>query len=222
MGRESGSHFAKRVRTGPQQPLNSGSTAGPSRPSTPISGQPTRPRYSLSRMTTTLAIARTLPASDLYMVVASLESTDGRFLGWTAVEAPCTYDEALTRRDQHAAGRRLARTAGRVRRLGRVREYAVRSLADPRFAPLVSRPYESARTRKHPERTGTQSGEVKAAMAWAADHGYHGGIGGWIYGPDGEPVVQGWFQFALGCRSAGRIAADQWGRWYVLDLPAVA
>ena len=170
-------------------------------------------------MTTTLTRARTLPASDLHIVVAALETTDGRFIGWTAVEAPCTYDEALRRWDEHVAGKRDARTAGRVRKLGRVREFAVRSLADPRFAGLVSRPYETARSRRYPERTGSQSGEVKATMAWAKEHGYHGGIGGWIYGPDGETVCQGWFSFARLCRSAGRVVADQWGRWYVVDRP---
>lgn len=126
-------------------------------------------------MTTTLATARRLPASELHLVVAAIEDPDGRFLGWTAVEAPCTYDEALSRWQQHTDGKRNARSI-RARKLGRIREYAVRSLADPRFAPLVSRPYETARTRKNPERTGTQSAEVKAAMAWAHDHGYRGAV----------------------------------------------
>lgn len=39
--------------------------------------------------------------------------------------------------------------------------------------------------------TKTRSAEA-ATRAWAADHGYEGRGGGWVYGPGGKPFCQGW------------------------------
>lgn len=46
------------------------------------------------------------------------------------------------------------------------------------------------------------SGIIKATKAWAAEHGYRGSKGGWIYDSNGEPVVQGWLAFTgMLCRA---------------------
>ena len=45
-----------------------------------------------------------------------------------------------------------------------------------------------------------QGGITKAAKAWAAEQGYTGRHGGWIYDAAGEARVQGWFAFAASLR----------------------
>lgn len=49
------------------------------------------------------------------------------------------------------------------------------------------------------------SGIVKATKAWAAEHGYRGSKGGWIYDNDAVLIVQGWLAFAGMLRRAERI-----------------
>lgn len=53
---------------------------------------------------------------------------------------------------------------------------------------------EAMRTiaRAHPHPTAAQ---VKAAKAHAAEHGYEGRTGGWIYNAKGRAVAHGWTSF---------------------------
>jgi len=107
---------------------------------------------------------------------------------------------------------------------GHVREYAVRSVADPRFAPLIGRGYADAVRRDGKGRSFQgDDGEVKAAKAWAKLYGYKGAGGGWIYGPDRDsrPVTQGWGSFAIFLKRQGRIAEGADGKWYVIDRELV-
>jgi hypothetical protein len=95
--------------------------------------------------------------------------------------------------------------------LGRthVLEYLVRSVADPRFAPLIGSGYPS---------------KLAATKAWAAMYGYLGKTGGWIYRPNGDAVCQGWASLAdtLTRPVAPKIAQGADGQWYVLDRELVS
>lgn len=35
----------------------------------------------------------------------------------------------------------------------------------------------------------------KRARKYGKAHGFRGAVGGWIYGPSGRPMVQGWLSF---------------------------
>jgi hypothetical protein len=160
---------------------------------------------------------------DLHIVVAALES-QGQFVGYCAVTAPLTYNEAL---EVWERKQRLKIGVNARRNRGHVREYAVRSVADPRFAPLVGRGYADAVSR-WTDREGVEHvgkgrlrGSEKAAMAWAKEFGYKGRGGGWIEDANGGIVCQGWGSFATMCRSAGRIAQGSDGKWYVIDRELV-
>ena len=154
----------------------------------------------------------TTPNPDLHIVIAALEC-QGHFIGYTAVSAPLPYDEALKVWERNENTRGLRRPGDNRR--GHVRHYAVRSLADPQFAPLVGKGFaDSVNKQGH---LGRERGIEKAAKAWAKDFGYTGKAGGWIYRPNGETVTQGWFNFAQICKRAGRIAQGSDGLWYVLD-----
>jgi hypothetical protein len=161
---------------------------------------------------------------DLHIVVAAIES-QGQFVGWTAVTAPMTWPDAQKLWDEMDQDLRKGYGTmigtSRRRNGGHVSRYAVRSVADPRFAPLVGHGYADARTRAGYR--GTQTGDEKAARAWAKLHGYAGNRGGWIYPPTGnKPVCQGWWSFAQDLRRNKAIARGADGLWYVLDRALVS
>jgi hypothetical protein len=157
--------------------------------------------------------------ADLHIVVAAL-AVHGEFVGYTAASAPLSYAEALSVWESKQRFKRGIHAHGRKPHY--VREYAVRSVADPRFAPLVSHGYADGRTRDGRCGNGDY-GYIKAARAWAKLHGYEGRSGGWIYRPDGKIVTQGWHSFALYLRRNNRIAqSTENGLWYVLDQELVA
>jgi hypothetical protein len=155
---------------------------------------------------------------DLYIVVAGLES-QGHFVGYTAITAPLSYQDAVDK--WHSSERSKLGVSPRGRKLGHVRHYAVRSLADPRFAPLVGQGYADGRTRDGKCGNGDY-GSVKAARAWAKLYGYQGRSGGWIYDASGEIVTQGWQSFALYLRRNNRIAQGADSLWYVIDRELIA
>jgi hypothetical protein len=155
---------------------------------------------------------------DLYIVVAGLES-QGRFVGYTAITAPLSYQEAVDK--WYSSENSKLGVNSRGRKQGHVRHYAVRSLADPRFAPLVGRGYADGRTRDGKHGNGDY-GRVKAARAWAKLHGYQGRSGGWIYNASGQVVTQGWHSFVGYLRSNNRIAQGADGLWYVIDRELIA
>jgi hypothetical protein len=170
-------------------------------------------------------MATTTTTGELHIVIAALES-QGQFVGYTAVTAPLTWDGALARWDElqsnlsrsmHGPAKVLSKP-GLWR--GHVRDYAVRSVADPRFAPLVGKGYRDAVTRDGFK--GDLSGEIKATRAWAKVHGYEGRQGGWIYDPQGSPVVQGWWNFAQIQKRKGNIAEGADDKWYVLNRDVVS
>lgn len=56
----------------------------------------------------------------------------------------------------------------------------------------------------------TDSGAPTAALRkWAADRGYEGRHGGWIYNGRGEAFTQGWFNFASMMIRAGKLREDE-------------
>jgi hypothetical protein len=155
---------------------------------------------------------------DSHIVVASIVAEDdGRFLGYSAVSAPLTWQEAAARWEWLDKSRRSAagfRYAGPRRAGGRIAHYAVRSTADPRFAPLVGRGYATTRS---------ETGRVKAARRWGKAHGYVGKGGGWIYGPgQSRPLCQGWDSLAFIAERRGGIAQGTHGKWYVIGTGLVA
>lgn len=169
-------------------------------------------------------LAMTTTNTEYHIVVAALGGkTNKAFIGYTAVTAPLTYDEALkvwTEREQ-------VRSEHSSKRGSHVLHYAVRSVADPRFAPLVGRGFADAvstytdRQGETHTRTGRERGIEKAAKAWAKLYGYEGRAGGWIYDPSGESVTQGWTSFAGDLRRAGKIAQGADGLWYVIERELV-
>jgi hypothetical protein len=154
-----------------------------------------------------------------HIVVGALEDGEGTFIGWTAVTAPMGYDQAIKRYDE------LQGRIGRIGhtlpgRSGRVMNYAVRSVDDPRFATLVGRGYADAVRRDGLK--GDESGEIKAARAWAKQHGWEGRPGGWIYNPRGKPVVQGWWSFAEMLKRKSWISEGADDKWYVFNREVVS
>lgn len=158
----------------------------------------------------------TINIEDLHIVVAALES-QGNFLGYAVVSAPLTYEQALDvwqSKEQYKIGVRKG--------LGHVRQFAVRSIADPRFQPLITRGYADAIGRDGKRSFKGDVGIVKAAKAWAKANGYKGNKGGWIKDSAGNSVVQGWFAFATWLRQRQLLAEGSDGRWYVLSTEVVA
>ena len=152
---------------------------------------------------------------DLHIVVAAIES-QGQFVGYTAITAPLTYDEALKvweSKQRYKVGVNI-----RGGNKGHVCEYAVRSVADPRFSPLVGQGYDNGTSKSG---YTIRNAPVKAAKAWAKEFGYTGKAGGWIYDASGDPVTQGWANFASNLRRLGRIAQGSDGKWYVIDREMV-
>lgn len=163
----------------------------------------------------------THPNPNHHIVLAALGDRERRLIGWTALSAPLTWNEAQNLFDKLDAERRAGVQATGRRRVGHVLHYAVRGVSDPRWASLISLGYADARSKDGRKSYKGDSGRVKAAKVWAARHGYKGAGGGWIYGPDGKPYVQGWESFAHTLQRRGDIAMGSDENWYVLDLPLV-
>jgi len=172
-------------------------------------------------------------APENHILVVGLDGPDGRFVGYAAESGPLGWEDALSRwteADKNLRYRKERNLPSR-RRIGGVdytiNSYAVRSLADPRFAPLFGRGYADALDRETGRRSSYgDTGIIKAAKAWANTHGYKGAQGGWIYkvteGHDtdrwrGQPIVQGWGSFAEICKRQDRIVKGADGLWYVWD-----
>jgi hypothetical protein len=155
---------------------------------------------------------------DLHIVVAALGGlTNKAFIGYTAVTGPMSYDEALKVWED----RERLRSDHSRRRNSHILHYAVRSIDDPRFAPLIGRGYADGRTRDGLRGNGDY-GRVKAARAWAKLYGYKGAGGGWIYDTKGRTVCQGWQSFAEYLRRNGKIVRGSDDLWYVIDRELVA
>lgn len=161
----------------------------------------------------------------LHIVIASIECNQ-LFVGYTAVTAPLTWDEAIAKWEELEDHRHHTSAGGSVVRGQHpryIRQFAVRSIDDPRFAPLVGRGYADAVDRKTGKRSYKgDDGDVKAAKAWAKLYGYEGRSGGWIYSPAGHPVIQGWKCFADYLRRGKKIAKGSDGKWYILDRELVS
>lgn len=160
----------------------------------------------------------TKPNPDLHIVIAALGGlTNKAYIGATAVTAPMTYDDALavwTERDRLRSDRSRKRGS-------HVLWYSVRSVADPRYAPLIGLGYADARSRDgYPSQYG-DSGRIKAAKAWAKLMGYYGAGGGWIYDTHGRTVCQGWGSLAIELVRQQKISRGADGLWYVLDREMV-
>jgi hypothetical protein len=52
-----------------------------------------------------------------------------------------------------------------------------------------------------------------AAKAWGRRNGVRGERGGWLYGPTGEPISQGWASLAIRLEEEGRIKKYAPGDW---------
>jgi hypothetical protein len=166
----------------------------------------------------------TTTTPDLHIVIAAVGGrADRALIGHTAVSAPLAWNEAIALweklEDERRAG--VWTSGAGVRRPGHVLHYAVRSVADPRFAPLVGKGYTDARSKDGSRSFKGDEGIVKAAKAWAKAFGYEGRAGGWIYDAAGDSVEQGWRSFADTLRRRGAIAKGADGLWYVLDRPLV-
>ena len=173
--------------------------------------------------------------TDLYLVVAGLCDNEerGRFVGYTHMSPPMTWQEAqeLWRRkdDTRISNERTARRYPMLNTktiegvVYYVNSYAVRSLNDPRFAGLIGPGFADTvhRTGFLAGKTEAGSGRVKAAKAWARKHGWSGAKGGWIYNPHGKAMTQGWESFALRCARLGHILQGADGRWYLMDRTIV-
>lgn len=164
-------------------------------------------------------------AGDLHFVIAAIES-QGHIVGYTAMTAPLAWDDAINRWERLDNARRYRNqqvaTLQRGRRqIHHIRYLMVRAANDPRWSSLLGQPYRDAMSRRHPGQRSSQGdrGKIKAAKAWAKDHGYHGAEGGWIYNPSGGTVCQGWASFAMTRHAIGDIAEGADGAWYVLDRP---
>lgn len=150
------------------------------------------------------------PATELHLVIAVVRAGDRLY--YTAVSAPVDWTDAQAQWNRLSDHTRETISFADLRsgmRRTHVERYMVRSASDPRFAGLVSRPYKGV------------NGQTEAAKAWAAEHGYEGRKGGWIYRPNGMPQCQGWQSLGVLCARVGRIRQGADGAWYVTDLPMV-
>jgi hypothetical protein len=161
------------------------------------------------------------PNKNHHIVIAALHDRERRLIGYTAVSAPLTWNEAQKLWDRLENDRRAGiQRPGNIRpgrAVGHVGWFAVRGVSDPAWASLISLGYADARGKDgRPSQYGDR-GRVKAAKVWAAAHGYKGAGGGWIYNPAGQPHTQGWDSLALELARRGDIAQGSDGLWYVLD-----
>lgn len=148
--------------------------------------------------------AKTGPANpEDHIVVAAIGGRSTKvFLGYAVVSAPMSFTAAQQLFQVKERGRALYDS--------HVLHYAVRSVVDPRFAPLVSLGYAPR-----------YGGDIGAAQVWAEEYGFLGKPGGWIYRPNGEVVCHGWASLAGLLKRQNKIALGEDGRWYVLGLPLV-